>query len=412
IADELRSHLEERLDELQADGHDRDEAIRLALDEFGDANALAADFTHTLRHARRTRTRRRLMQTTAGTLMAAAVVTFAVMTLTPNNFQGTPNQSSAIADAPTTAPAIATVDGRVGKPGPIDVPKDGMSLNKFLAMAGGVEQNPGDRISVSIDWHDPGVEDLTVKLEEAFANGDQLRVRPGDHVVVEAQDGPIPKPGFVYAMGDFNRPGTYTVPGPDRLSLKQFIASAGGIQSNRAPESQRITIIRRTEDGGEEVTITTWSEVQQRTKPFFLRPDDLVKVDVHPDFAPAFTNRFAVLDIAPLIRDVVELEFEEGGEVDDGEVEAELVESVVYVLEGLGHADDFTVVRSWMGTLTIVGNEVAVEAARAYLREIEGMIELRTARQTSGRSNPDQSQANASPIMAEEITLRPAEASN
>ncbi|MEM8782346.1 MAG: permease prefix domain 1-containing protein [Planctomycetota bacterium] len=98
IADELRTHLEERLDELQQEGHDRDEAIRLALDEFGDANALAADFALTARRTTQRKTRRRLMQTTAGTLIAAAAVTFTVMTLTPNNFQGAPTQASATAD--------------------------------------------------------------------------------------------------------------------------------------------------------------------------------------------------------------------------------------------------------------------------------------------------------------------------
>ncbi|MEM8495127.1 MAG: permease prefix domain 1-containing protein [Planctomycetota bacterium] len=114
IADELRSHLEERLDELQQQGHDRDEAIRLALDEFGDANALAADFTHNLRHARRTRTRRRLMQTTAGTLIAAAVVTFAVMTLTPTNYQGNPTQAPVLAEpSPPTERDQVSLETRV-----------------------------------------------------------------------------------------------------------------------------------------------------------------------------------------------------------------------------------------------------------------------------------------------------------
>ena len=98
IADELRTHLEERLADLQAQGLSRDEAIRLALDEFGDANVLAHDFTETARRAQHQRTRRRLMQTTAGTLIAAAAVTFAVMTLTPSNFEGTPSQATAEAE--------------------------------------------------------------------------------------------------------------------------------------------------------------------------------------------------------------------------------------------------------------------------------------------------------------------------
>ena len=37
IAEELRIHLEERLAELTAEGQSREDAIRLALEEFGDA---------------------------------------------------------------------------------------------------------------------------------------------------------------------------------------------------------------------------------------------------------------------------------------------------------------------------------------------------------------------------------------
>jgi hypothetical protein len=45
IADELSDHLEERFEVLVRSGLDRDEAIRQALDEFGDASGLAVDLT-------------------------------------------------------------------------------------------------------------------------------------------------------------------------------------------------------------------------------------------------------------------------------------------------------------------------------------------------------------------------------
>ena len=45
IADELSDHLEERFEELVRSGLGRDEAIRQALDEFGDASGLAVDLT-------------------------------------------------------------------------------------------------------------------------------------------------------------------------------------------------------------------------------------------------------------------------------------------------------------------------------------------------------------------------------
>ena len=45
IEDELRDHLEERFEELVRSGIERDEAIKQALDEFGDASGLAVDLT-------------------------------------------------------------------------------------------------------------------------------------------------------------------------------------------------------------------------------------------------------------------------------------------------------------------------------------------------------------------------------
>ncbi len=44
IAGELRAHLEERMADLMAEGKSREEAIALALEEFGDAAGLATGF--------------------------------------------------------------------------------------------------------------------------------------------------------------------------------------------------------------------------------------------------------------------------------------------------------------------------------------------------------------------------------
>ena len=70
IADELRDHLEERLAELTAIGVPHDDAVRRALDEFGDAAGLAAHFTRLSKR----RTRRLLMRWTLATVVTASVV--------------------------------------------------------------------------------------------------------------------------------------------------------------------------------------------------------------------------------------------------------------------------------------------------------------------------------------------------
>ena len=49
ISDELRDHLEQRLDGLIQSGVSRDQAIRTAMEEFGDVSGLAIDLTRVSR---------------------------------------------------------------------------------------------------------------------------------------------------------------------------------------------------------------------------------------------------------------------------------------------------------------------------------------------------------------------------
>src|SRR6266446_7021158 len=83
IADELRDHLEARLDELAARGLSRAEAIRAALDEFGDAAELANHFTR----AARTRKRRLIMRLTFGSVAALAALLLVATAFWPDSRQ-------------------------------------------------------------------------------------------------------------------------------------------------------------------------------------------------------------------------------------------------------------------------------------------------------------------------------------
>ena len=69
ISDELRDHLETRLDELTRTGLSRTAAIERALDEFGDAASLADHFSRIVYE----RKRRLVMRCTLSTVAAAAV---------------------------------------------------------------------------------------------------------------------------------------------------------------------------------------------------------------------------------------------------------------------------------------------------------------------------------------------------
>ncbi|HLJ09641.1 MAG TPA: permease prefix domain 1-containing protein [Planctomycetaceae bacterium] len=92
IADELRDHLEERLKELAARGVPHDEAIRAALDEFGDAAELANHFTR-VNHIRK---RRLIMRYTFGTAAALAASLLLATAFWPQG-QVSPLASRAIA---------------------------------------------------------------------------------------------------------------------------------------------------------------------------------------------------------------------------------------------------------------------------------------------------------------------------
>jgi hypothetical protein len=76
IADELRDHLEERLEELARAGVPREKAVVQALDEFGDAAVLAAHFT-TIARLKRRRFLMRLSLGSVGALTAALLIAFA-----------------------------------------------------------------------------------------------------------------------------------------------------------------------------------------------------------------------------------------------------------------------------------------------------------------------------------------------
>jgi hypothetical protein len=76
IADELRDHLEERLEELAQVGVPRDKAVIQALDEFGDAAVLAANFT-TIARLKRRRFLMRLSLGSVGALTAVLLIAFA-----------------------------------------------------------------------------------------------------------------------------------------------------------------------------------------------------------------------------------------------------------------------------------------------------------------------------------------------
>jgi len=84
IGEELRDHFESRLAELLERGLAHDEAVRIALEEFGDAAGLAASFTS----ISQTRRRRLIMRCTVGSIAAIAAAVVVAMAVWPENHAG------------------------------------------------------------------------------------------------------------------------------------------------------------------------------------------------------------------------------------------------------------------------------------------------------------------------------------
>ena len=123
VAEEFRSHMEDRLDDLLARGMPRDEAVRQALEEFGDAAGLAAQLVSINRHRRN----RWLMRLTTASVAAVILVAAGIVTFWPGNNAG-PGLARTIAQDPDkprldkaapnnpTDPFATPAGGRVAPP--------------------------------------------------------------------------------------------------------------------------------------------------------------------------------------------------------------------------------------------------------------------------------------------------------
>ena len=110
---------------------------------------------------------------------------------------------------------------------------------------------------------------------DKLINGDiryNVVIRPGDIIRIPNQSA-----GFVYIMGQTARPGAYTVPGLEDLTLKQLIASSGGLSGIANPS--RVDLVRRTANNQEVTVRLDLAAIFHGNEPdIFMRPDDLVNV--------------------------------------------------------------------------------------------------------------------------------------
>lgn len=97
-------------------------------------------------------------------------------------------------------------------------------------------------------------------------------IRPGDLIRIPPQRG-----GFVYAAGQIARPGAYTVPAENELTLTGLISAAGGLGPLAIPE--RVDIRRRVGSEHEAIVRINLRDIYDGTAPnIYMKPNDEVNV--------------------------------------------------------------------------------------------------------------------------------------
>ena len=102
IAGELRAHLEDRLDDLLARGVPKHQAVKQALEEFGDAAVLASEFVSISRGRRR----RWIMRLTTASVAAIVLIAAGIFTFWPGTNAG-PGAAAVIAQNPAAPGSTA-----------------------------------------------------------------------------------------------------------------------------------------------------------------------------------------------------------------------------------------------------------------------------------------------------------------
>ena len=110
---------------------------------------------------------------------------------------------------------------------------------------------------------------------QKLKNGDMrynIVIRPGDVISV-----PAPNAGFVYAMGQIARPGAYTIPGEQELTLYRLVASAGGLSGLAWPE--RVDLVRQISDSEQAIVRLDLRAIANGSEPdIYLKQNDVINI--------------------------------------------------------------------------------------------------------------------------------------
>lgn len=181
VAEELRDHMEARLSALRQQGVPHNEAVRQALEEFGDANSLATEFSSIAAEKKK----RWMMRATAGSMLTALAAAFFIGIYWPDDWKPAV-VPSAVAQQNTNGPASidstglwiedatqakqrVRIEAALDKVGPCDFVETPLAeVTDFL----------GELLDIPIDIDDSALEDIGVSHEEPVSfQSTSLRAR-------------------------------------------------------------------------------------------------------------------------------------------------------------------------------------------------------------------------------------------
>lgn len=180
-------------------------------------------------------------------------------------------------DIITLEPNRVTVVGAVVKPGPADLPMNATVVDALSAAGGPLDTADLSRVVITRPTADGPMREvvnLEVYLYEPAQAPPVPRVRGGDLVAVEAG---LVDTKLAYVMGQVQRPGPVTIPGPS-ASILYVLAQAGGVSPTA--DAKQVRIVRPGPGGLDtrvlDLKALTRGEVAAVPT---VEPGDLVSVD-------------------------------------------------------------------------------------------------------------------------------------
>ncbi len=160
-----------------------------------------------------------------------------------------------------------SVLGEVQKPGIYPLPGPHL-LFDALSAAGGVTPRAGNSITITHRTRPQQPETVRLAANENLPTESNVPVYAGDTVVVS-------KAGIVYVVGDVRVPGGFVMEN-SRLTVLQAVALAQG--ANPTAKLDRTILIRKKDNGHEEIPVPLSRVMSAQVADPQLRPEDIVFV--------------------------------------------------------------------------------------------------------------------------------------